>query len=215
MRPAPLKVVRAPRLSKHLDARAVTRLESGELVENCRLDNCTLSREEAQSVRFDGVHIVAGALDETKLASLMWLDVTCERCNLSMVDWRASKLTRVLVRGCRITGGKFAECALDSVRFVDCQIDYVSFEAASFRQVIFESCQLREADFHGADLAGTSFEQCDLKGAEFSRAKLQGVDISSSTLGGITVGQSDVRGLIVSRAQASEFAKLFGLVVRD
>jgi len=215
MRAAPPKAIREPKLPAELETRLLADLESGTVVEACRLEACTLSGTKAPSVRFDGVHIAGGALDESKLANLTWLDVVCERCNLSLLDWRGAKLTRVVVRGCRLTGAKLVECELDSVRFIDCHIDYASFSNTRFRQVVFESCQLREAHFHGADLTGTSFVGCELQGADFGRTKLQGVDVSSSNLGQITVGPADVRGLVVNRSQASELAKLLGLVVRD
>lgn len=215
MRAGPPKALCPPTLPAQLEPRVLTGLDSGSVVEMCRLDACALPGVKAGSVRFDGVHVVGGTLDKSDLANLNWIDVVCERCNLSLITWRGAKLTRAVVRGCRMTGGKLVEGELESVRFIDCHIDYASFAEARLRQVVFESCQLREVDFHGADLAGTSFIECELQGADFSRARLQGADISSSNAGRITVGPMDVRGLVVNRAQASEFAKLFGLVVRD
>jgi hypothetical protein len=44
--------------------------------------------------------------------------------------------------------------------------------------------------------------------------KLHGADASSSSLDGVTVGAGEMRGLIVSRQQAADLARLFGLDVR-
>src|ERR1700721_3791885 len=104
MRPAPPEVVRPPTLPAKLEPRTLTGLEANAVIEECRLDACTLARSKASSVRFDGVHLVGGALDESELANLTWQDVVCERCSLSMVHWRGAKLTRAVVRGCRLTG---------------------------------------------------------------------------------------------------------------
>ena len=215
MRPAPPKAIRAPTLPTHPEPRVVAQLDPRAVVAACRLDACSLSAAKAPSATFDGVHLAGGTLDGSQLVDLTWLDVLCERCDLSMIEWRGAKLTRVVVRGCRVTGGKLVEGELESVRFVDCHMDYVSFADTRFRHVSFESCQLREADFHGADLAGTSFVACELRGADFGRAKLAGADISASEAVGITVSPADVGGLVVSPAQAVELAKLFGVVVRE
>jgi uncharacterized protein YjbI with pentapeptide repeats len=207
--------IRPPTLPAHLEPRTLTRLEANAVIEECRLDRSVLTRSKASSVRFDGVHMVDVALEESELANLTWQDVVSERCNLSMVNWRGAKLTRAVVRGCRVTGGRLLEGELDSVRFVDCQLDYTSFADSRLRRVVFESCQLCEANFHGTNLAGTRFVECNLQKAEFAGAKLHGADVSSSNLDGVTVGAGEVRGLIVSRQQAADLARLFGLVVRD
>jgi uncharacterized protein YjbI with pentapeptide repeats len=213
--PPPVKALRAPVLPKHLDPRVITALAASDAIEQCRIDGCALGEIAAPRVRFDAVRIVGGTLAASKLAELAWIDVACERCDLSMIVWPGAKLTRVEVRGCRMTGAKLVEGELESVRFVDCQLDYAMFADTRFRQVTFESCRLEEADFRGADLTGTSFVSCELRGADLGRAKLQGADVSSSRCSEIRVAAGDVRGLVVSREQAAALAKLLGLVVRD
>jgi uncharacterized protein YjbI with pentapeptide repeats len=215
MRAAPSEPIRPPKLAAQLEPRSLTSLEAHAVIEECRLDASALTRSKASSVRFDGVHMMGVTLEESELPDLNWQDVLCERCNLAMVNWRGAKLTRALVRGCRMTGGKLVEGELDNVRFVDCHLDYASFADTRFRRVAFESCQLRETNFHGADLTGTVFSECDLEGADFASAKLQGADVSSSKIAGIAVGPGEVRGLVVSRQQAADLARLFGLIVRD
>jgi uncharacterized protein YjbI with pentapeptide repeats len=214
MPPLP-KALRAPVLPPQLEPRTITTLNATDLIEQCRIEGCALAEATAERVRFDGVKLVGGTLGASKLTHMIWLDVACERCDLSMVVWQGVKLTRVEVRGSRITGGKLCEGQLESVRFIDCHLDYAMFTGTRFRQVSFESCRLEEADFQGADLTGTTFVDCDLRGADFGRAKLQGVDVSSSRLSELRVGPGDVRGLVVNRDQAAALAKLFGLVVRD
>jgi uncharacterized protein YjbI with pentapeptide repeats len=211
----PAKALRAPVLPKHLEPLSITRLSPTDSIEQCRIDECALAESVAERVRFDGVRLVGGTLGASKLTHLSWLDVACERCDLSMIVWPSAKLTRVEVRGSRMTGAKLVEGSFESVRFVDCHLDYALFSDTRFRQVTFESCRLEEADFRGADLAGTTFVDCELRGADFARAKLQGADVSSSRCHDIRIAPSDVRGLAVSREQAVALAKLFGLVVRD
>jgi uncharacterized protein YjbI with pentapeptide repeats len=213
--PPPAKALRAPVLPNHLELRSLAALTDGEAIEQCRIDGGSLADVAAERVRFDGVRLVGGTLGASKLTHLSWLDVACERCDLSMVVWQSPKLTRVEVRGSRMTGAKLIEGELESVRFIDCHLDYATFSGTRFKQVSFESCRLEEADFRGADLTGVSFLSCELRGADFGRAKLQGADVSTSRLNDVHVGASEVRGLVVNREQAAVLAKLFGLVVRD
>jgi uncharacterized protein YjbI with pentapeptide repeats len=142
MRTAPPEAIRSPKLPAQLELRTLTSLEAHAVIEECRLDASALTRSKASSVRFDSVHLVGVALDESTLSNLVWQDVVCERCNLSMVNWRGAKLTRAVMRGSRLTGAKLVEGELDNVRFVDCQLEYASFADTRFRNVIFESCQL-------------------------------------------------------------------------
>jgi uncharacterized protein YjbI with pentapeptide repeats len=208
------KALAAPKLPKELEPHALASIDGAEL-EQCRLEACVLAGQAGKNVRFDGVQVVGGSLSATKLAHVTWLDVLVERCDLSMIDWTGSKLTRVEARACRITGATLAESEFDHVRFVECQLDYASFVGARFGRVTFEACQMKEVDFSGADLTGASFLQCDLQGADLTGAKLAGADVSSSSLRQVRVGAGDVRGLVVSREQAVALAQLFGLVVRD
>jgi uncharacterized protein YjbI with pentapeptide repeats len=213
MRPT-RKAVKKPILPAGLEARAIESLDGLDL-EACRVEACALAQARAEHVRFDGVHVVGGTLAGAKLTRLTWLDVLCERADLSMVDWPAAKLTRVEIRDCRVTGAKLEESELVDVRFVGCQIDFGSFSGARLRQVSFEGCRLEEADFGGADLGAAAFVDCNLRGIDLTRARLQGVDVSASTLSEVRVGAADVRGLVVNRDQATALAQLFGLVVRD
>jgi uncharacterized protein YjbI with pentapeptide repeats len=211
---SPKRPPRPPILPTDFDGCTLPRIDAAEL-ERCRLDACTLSNQVGEHVRFDGVKVLGGTLSATRLTHVTWLDVLCERCDLSMIAWRGVQLTRVEVRECRITGAKLHEGELADVRFLECQIDYASFAHARFRHASFEGCRLREADFSGADLAGTTFVGCDLKGADFSGAKLQGADVSASSLSDIRVGAADVRGLVVNSEQAAILSQLWGVVLRE
>jgi uncharacterized protein YjbI with pentapeptide repeats len=208
----PTHKIRPPILAKELAAVEIERIDGLEL-DQCRIEGCAMSKETGERVRFDGVHIVAGALVETKFELLSWVDVLCERCDLSMIDWPKAKLTRVELHSTRATGAKVLQGEFDDVRFVDCHLEYASFPAARFRGVSFERCRLKEADFSGADLSGVIFTECDLDGVDFTRAKLQGADVSASTFHEVRVGAGDVRGLVVSREQATALSRLLGLVI--
>ena len=212
--PRTAPTIRPPILAKVLEAATVDRLDELEL-EQCRLEEAAFASETGERVRFDGVHVVGGSLAETKLEFVTWVDVLCERCDLSMIDWPKAKLTRVEFRNCRATGAKVLEGQFEDVRFVDCHLEYATFPAARFAKVAFVRCRLKDADFSGADLSNAQFTECDLQTIDFTRAKLQGTDISGSEFREIRVGAGDVRGLVVNREQAVALSRLFGIVIRD
>lgn len=206
--------VKPPILAKDLEAQALETLDDAEL-ERARLDSCALAKERSERVRFEGVHVVGGTMSESRVDALGWMDVRCERCDLSLAEWPSAKLTRVELVDCRATGLKLVDAELEDVRFVGCQLDYAVFSGARFRRVTFEKCRFRDADFGGADLMGTTFAECELASVELSGAKLDGADIRTSTVKDVRLNARDVKGLVVTREQAAVLAQLFGLVVRD
>jgi uncharacterized protein YjbI with pentapeptide repeats len=201
-------------LAKGLETTQVESLDGVDL-DQCRIDDGAFSKERGEQVRFDGVHVVGGTLSETRFTRLSWVDVLCERSDLSRIEWPEAKWTRVELRDCGATGASLTGGELESVRFVQCKLDYASFSGARFRHVSFERCRLIEVDFRAADLAGTTFVECDLQGVDLTGANLQGADVSTSTLNAVHVEARDVRGLVVNREQAAVLSQLFGLVLRD
>jgi uncharacterized protein YjbI with pentapeptide repeats len=219
MRAVSPKKIREPEIAHDvadaLEPFALVPLAANMVIEQCRIDGGAFEKSKCDSIRIDGARIATTSFEESKLSSTRWIDVICERSSFAMIDWRGAGFTRVVLRGCRVTGAKFYEGVFEDVTFVDCQIDYGSFGDAKFSRVAFENCQLRDADFHAADLRGVTFVDCDLERADFTRAKLQTTDVSQSSVRGITISAVEARGLVVNRDQASVLAALFGLVIRD
>jgi len=207
------KSLRAPILPNELEPAALASLDDVDL-NGSRVDACALAGARGDHVRFDAVRLAGGVLRESKVTQLSWLDVFCERCDFSMIEWPEARWTRVEFRDCRLTGAKVEEAELDEVRFVECQLDYVSFAGARLRRVAFERCRLNEAAFTSADLSGAMFAECHFDGVDWSGAKLHGADVSTSTLREVRAAPADVRGLVVNREQAAALAQLFGLVIR-
>jgi uncharacterized protein YjbI with pentapeptide repeats len=206
--------VKAPALEKNLELATLERLDGAE-VECARLEGVSLAKTSGERATFEGVVIAGGTFAETRVAEMRWMDVRCERCDISLVEWTAAKLTRVELVDCRMSGARWVGAELEDVRFVSCQLDYAIFSGARFRRVAFEKCRLRDADFGGADLTGTIFSETELQSVDFGAAKLEGADVRTSTLRDVRLTSRDVRGLVVTRDQAAVLAQLFGLVVKD
>ncbi len=194
-----MRSMKPPVLAKELAEVQLEALDDAE-VEGARVERCELGKARAARARFDGVHVSGGTLSESRVDAMTWMDVVCERCDLSLAEWPEAKLTRVVLRDCRATGMRLVDAEIEDARFVGCQLDYAVFSGARFRRVAFEKCKLTGADFGGADLMGAVFDDCELVSVEFGGAKLEGADVD---------------GLVVTSAQAAVLAKLFGLDVRD
>jgi uncharacterized protein YjbI with pentapeptide repeats len=206
--------VKPPVLAKTLPDAQLDALDGAEL-EGLRIESCELAKARASQVRFEGVALVGGTMSESHVDALSWMDVRCERLDVSLAEWPRANLTRIELLACRATGLKLVDARIEDARFVDCHLDYAIFSGARLRRVVFERCRFRDADFGGADLTGTVFSGCELASVEFAGAKLDGADIRTSTVHDVRVTARDVRGLVVTRDQAATLAQLLGLVVHD
>lgn len=82
------------------------------------------------------------------------------------------------------------------------------------KQVILEKCLFESGDFQNAELSKVRFDNCVLRLCQMSGTRLTDIDLSNCDIEGLGVRMEDLKGAIVSPAQAVDFSKLFGLVVK-
>ena len=58
-------------------------------------------------------------------------------------------------------------------------------------------------------------QQCNLDAVQLSATKLEGMDLSNCEFTVLGVGIEDIKGCTISKEQASVFANLFGLIVKE
>jgi uncharacterized protein YjbI with pentapeptide repeats len=197
-----------------LELQPLATLDGADL-ERVRLEGCALGAQRGRRMRLEAARVTRCGFAGSKVTELAWMDVACERSDLSLVEWPRARLTRVVVSDCRATGARWVEGELEDVRFVACQLECAVFTGARLRRVTFEKCRLRDADFGGADLAGTVFDACELHGVDLTGAKLAGADVHTSELVEARLEPRDMKGLVVSREQAVALATLMGAVVKE
>lgn len=178
------------------------------------LERCELSDQTAADLLFDQVHCKRVGLSRTRLTDAQWLDVRCDVCDLTAVEWQKPHLTRVEFVGCRLLGARLLDAEIQDALFKDCVAEYALFWPAVFKTARFEHCQLREASFQGADLSGVVFHDCDLRQADFQGAKMVGTDLRGSQLEGMRVGVAELQGAIIAPSQAVHLASLLGIIVK-
>lgn len=78
--------VKAPVLAKAMPATKLDVLDGADL-EGARVDACELAKAHAAHVRFEGVALVGGTMSESRVDALSWMDVRCDRLDVSLAEW--------------------------------------------------------------------------------------------------------------------------------
>ncbi|MBQ7138258.1 MAG: pentapeptide repeat-containing protein, partial [Clostridia bacterium] len=103
---------------------------------------------------------------------------------------------------------------LRGVTLRDCKADYVNLSEIKADRMLLTGCAMPEAAVESANLKNVKFTDCDLTRATLFSTPMKGIDMTTCTLDGILVNLLDLRGMVVTSLQASELAKLLGLVVK-
>jgi uncharacterized protein YjbI with pentapeptide repeats len=193
-------------------------LEDGSVLLGLEFADIDWSGREAAGAEIDQCRLDAVSLSRARLRRALIRDAVLDRCDLANLQARDSSMTRVAVRGCRMTGWSFLAGGLRDVLFADCRADLASFAASTFSDVAFHGCKLEQADFGDADLRGARFTQCDLTGAQFSGARMAGARFARCDLSGIN-GVTSLRGAVITGgdaiALAYTLASALGIVIED
>jgi uncharacterized protein YjbI with pentapeptide repeats len=123
-------------------------------------------------------------LSETVARRATFRDVIVDRGDWANADASEATLTRVELRGVRLTGAVFAAATIEDVRFVACRLDLTSFRFAQLDGVRFEECRLEEADLYHATVSASSFVSCDLTHVNLAEATFQACEMRDCELQG-------------------------------
>lgn len=193
-------------------------LEDGCVLLGLGFADIDWSGREAAGAEIDQCRLGAVSLSRARLRRTLIRDAALDRCDLANLQARDSSMTRVQVRGCRMTGWSWLAGSLRDVVFAHCRADLASFAASTFSDVAFRECKLEQADFGDADLRGAAFTECDLTGAQFSGARMTGARFTRCDLSGIN-GVTSLRGAVITGgdaiALASTLAAALGIVIEE
>jgi uncharacterized protein YjbI with pentapeptide repeats len=183
--------------------------ESG-IVHDCIIEGLQASKVSVDRVLFHNV-----TFTETSLRAVELTDVLFEKCDLSNVSFHDAAIHRTEFRNCKMIGFDLTGATLRNVRFHQCLGDYATFRFTNLKQCILENCSLQSADFYSSTLNKVQLWSSNIDKAEFTSTKLEGMDLSNCEFTGLGVGIDELQGCIISRGQASIFAELFGLVIKE
>ena len=205
----------APKLPKVLDEIPYKDLQSDDFFEMGMFKDTMIENRKATKVTFDNFRFESVTMTETSLHFLELTDVIFERCDLSNLDFSNATIHRTEFRNCKIIGIDLTEATLRNVLFHNCIGDFANFRYANFKQVLFEESSLRSADFYSSTFLKVYMQQCNLDAVQLSATKLDGMDLSNCEFTVLGVGIEDIKGCTISKEQASVFANLFGLIVKE
>ncbi|MCF3107106.1 pentapeptide repeat-containing protein [Streptomyces roseoverticillatus] len=146
----------------------------------------------AARVRFEAVNLYGVELDA---------------CDLGSAQWTGSKLTRVVLRHCKIMGAALDDLVLDDVLFDRCKLDYTDFTKVRVAgPVAFSGCGLTEASLTDCDLSDAVMRGCTLRDTEFGRGRYQGLDLRDNDLATLR-GVASLNRVLIDRAQQDQLAQ--------
>jgi uncharacterized protein YjbI with pentapeptide repeats len=106
-------------------------------------------------------------------------------------DWanqrpaRGTRVRRVELRRCRLTGAELHEAELSDVSVIDCRLDLVGLRFAKLERVVFRDCRMSECDLYEASLRDVLFEHCQLREATFTGVSAQRIELRGCDLTGL------------------------------
>ncbi|MCX2180841.1 pentapeptide repeat-containing protein [Streptomyces sp. SKN60] len=164
--------------------------------------------------RIDGVRAQRATFE-----GLVAHDVEIGGSELGTARWSESRLSRVLVRDCKLLGAALSGVVLDDVLFERCKLDYATFERVrATGPVVFHECVLTEAVFTDCDLSGVVFSDCALRRAEFGAGRYRGADLRGNDLSTVR-GIAHLAGVRIGPEQQGELAQALvgelGITVGD
>jgi len=115
---------------------------------------------------------------------------------------------------CKISGGNFTDASSLDIGFAACLLVNASLRQMSFRKMVLREVDFSDADLTEADFRDASFEKCSLREATLKLAKFAGADLRGCDLGPVELSAAGLfKGAVISREQASELLRGFGLKV--
>lgn len=192
-----------------------------ETLRNAVLDSCditdsrfrgTAGRQDLYGLGFERCCFRDCQLTDCDFTRTTLQDVLFERCDLSGLHFEDAGLHRVQFRDCRLLGTRFTGTLWDEVEVRDSVFDYAGFIRAEWR-----NCSLcgsfRDSALSELSVKKTRVDGCDFTHADWTRAHIAGLDFSQAVIEGTLFSLDGLQNVRVSREQASELARLLGLII--
>lgn len=114
-------------------------------------------------------------------------DTVIEGGDWANADASEAVVSRIEMRGVRLTGGVLAQTKIRDATFIECRVDLASFRFGELERVRFENCRMEEVDFYEATLSSVAFLSCDLTKANLAKATFVRCEMRDCELDGIVV----------------------------
>lgn len=185
---------------------------SNILVENADLSGCDLSSLSVKQAKFIRCRF-AGC----DLTNLDGRDVVFSACDFSNARADRAYFSRCLFENSKAVGLHAQQTLWRQTAFLHGLFSYGNFEHAEwdgirilnsdFSHAFFTFCTFKQVEWNDALLVGVCFSGSPLSGQDFSRSRLSAVTVSQYA--------PELSGAAVSPAQALEFSRLLGLIIKN
>ncbi|MBU1557473.1 pentapeptide repeat-containing protein [Patescibacteria group bacterium] len=173
------------------------------------------NNESLGGLFFDFCSFVESNLSYSVLDDIYIKSSTFERCNLSNIKTIGGNLNLSNFLKVKFTGWDLENGVLKNTNFVSCKINLVNFSGSELKEVVFKDCDLKESSFQEVVLDDVRFIECDLRMADFSGASLKKVDLRGSKIEGLKISPKQFEGIIIDPSQATYFALLSGIKIKE
>lgn len=173
---------------------------AGKSLENADVTGCKFS-----NCRFPGANC----------AHSSFVDTVFINCDFSNVDFQDCYFQRCSFLQCRMVGADFSQSMIKMVLFQENNMDFVNFDHLQATGMRIEETSMKSSHIIQNKWKQVELKQVDFTQANFLHTMLNGMDFRKCRIDGILVSGKELKGVIVDRFQASELARLLGIIILE
>lgn len=176
--------------------------------------NCIFQNSKFNHCSFDDTTWQKCKAAHLDLSYSSCIDAKIEACDLSSSKWIGTRLAHTSFKNCKLIGASFLHSRNIGVLFEHCILQLANLKGISFKNQHVMGNDFSESDLSGCDFRDVVFDECRLNRAIIRSAKFDGADLRGCDLGDIQLKDATtLKGAVISKTQASELLRAYGLVV--
>jgi len=195
-------------------AAVISKVKSGEGLENTDLSGLDLSKLDLSDVNFAGSRLKKVDFSDSNLSGASFQGADLSQSNLSGanmdggvlddVRFSGANCTGTIFKAVSVEGTDFSGLVLKDANFSNAYGEYADFSGADLTGAVFVGAKLPSSDFDGCQLAGTDFSQAEIKDADFANVQAPGINLERADITGLRSGEaSDFRKANVRFSKAA------------
>ena len=191
------------------------RLEDDE-TENVCVDGIVLSKEDISSLSFNQVKFKNCEFVDCDFEKASFVNVIFEKCDFSNSNFENSYFSCCEIISSKWIGARFVNSSIKDFTVNESNFNFAILDKANLRHIRFSNTTLNNANITESALKDVELEDVELVNANFFKTSLKGIDFTKSQIGGISMSNNfaELKGAIVNPFQASELAKLLGVIIK-
>ncbi len=182
---------------------------AAKLIKDVSFENADLSKLCFKEVAFENCRFITCSFSKTD-----FIDVTMRSCDFSNSDMDEGYFNRCELVSCKGVGVNLQYASLQNLTVSDCNFQYANTDSAKIKNVSVVNSDISHASVTECKLSNLELDGVKLISTNFFKTLLKDIDFTKSRIEGILVSGEELKGAIVNSVQASELAKLLGLIIK-